>query len=76
MNYSNTLKPNLVDPPQKRKECNSLYLALILFGCDYSKGKGRATYGVMTQHEVKSTPNKQCKSTVQNEKQGMLLHEV
>ena len=37
---------------------------------------GRATNDVMTQQEIKCTPNKQCKCTVSNEKQGMLLREV
>ena len=49
MNYSKTLKPNLVDTPYKINECNSFYLALILIGCDYSKGNGCATNEVMTQ---------------------------
>ena len=35
----------------------------------YSKGNGHATYGVMTQHGEKCTPNNQCKCTMQNEKQ-------
>ena len=30
----------------------------------------------MTQHEVKCTPNNQCKCIVSNEKWGMLLHEI
>ena len=30
----------------------------------------------MTQHEVKCTPNNQCKCIVLNEKQGMLLGEM
>ena len=30
MNYSKTLKPNLVGAPYKRKECNLFYYALIL----------------------------------------------
>ena len=37
---------------------------------------GHATNEVMTQQEVKWTPNNQCKCTMLNEKQGMLLHEV
>ena len=49
MNYAKTLNPNLVDAPYKRKECNSFYYALILIGCNYSKGNGRATIEVMTQ---------------------------
>ena len=37
---------------------------------------GRATNDVMTQQEVKCTPNNQCKCIVSNEKWGMLLHEM
>ena len=52
INYSKTLKPNLVSAPYKRKECNSFYLALILVWLYYSKiGYGRATNGVMMQQE-------------------------
>ena len=32
INYSKTLKPNLVGAPYKRKDCNSFYYALILIG--------------------------------------------
>ena len=49
MNYSKTLKPNLVGAPYKRKECNSFYYALILIGYNYSKENDRATNEVMTQ---------------------------
>ena len=35
-----------------------------------------ATNEVMTQKEVKCTPNNQCKCTVSNEERGMLLREV
>ena len=49
MNYSKTLKPNIVDAPYKRKECNSFYYALILIGYDYSKGDGRATNDMKNQ---------------------------
>ena len=43
----------------------------------YSKRENdHATNGVMTQQEVKCTPNNQCKCTVSNEEQGMLLCEV
>ena len=76
MNYSKTLNPNLVDAPQKRKECNSFYYKLILIGFITQRVNGRATNDVMTQQEVKCTPNNQCQCTVPNEKQGMLLHEV
>ena len=76
MNYSKSLKPNVVDVLQKRKECNPFYYALILFGCNYLKGDGHATYGVMPKDQVKCTPNKQCKQAVQNEKHSMLLREV
>ena len=48
MNYPKNLKPNLVDAPYKKK-CNSFYDALILIGCNYSKGNGHATNEVMTQ---------------------------
>ena len=73
MNYSKTLKPNLVDAPYKRKECNSFYYALILIGLLLKRVNDRATNGVMMQQEVKCTPNNQCKCTVSNEKWGMLL---
>ena len=36
----------------------------------------QSTNGVMTQHEVKCTPNNQCKCIVLNEKQGMILREM
>ena len=49
MNYSKTLKPNIVDAPYKRNECSSFYYALILIGCNYSKGNGRATSDMKTQ---------------------------
>ena len=48
MNYSKSLNPNIVDALYKRKECNSFYYALILIGCNYSKGNDRATNEVMT----------------------------
>ena len=76
MNYSKTLKPNLVGAPYKRKEFNSFYYALILIGLLLKRVNDRATNGVMTQQEVKCTPNNQCKCTVPNEKWGMLLREV
>ena len=76
MNYSKTLKPSLVHAPQKRKECNSFYYALILTRFITQRVNGRATNDVMTQQEVKCTPNNQCKSTVLNKKQGMILREV
>ena len=63
MNYSKTLKPNLVDARQKIKECTQ-------------RVNGHATNDVMTQKEVKCTPNNQCKCTLSNEEQGMLLREV
>ena len=37
---------------------------------------GSATNEVMTQKEVKCTPNNQCRCTVSNEKRGMLLREM
>ena len=61
MNYSKTLKPNLVDAPYKRKECNSFYYALILIGRNYSNVNGCATNEVMTQQSSKyADHNKQC----------------
>ena len=76
MNYSKTLKPNLVGAPYKRKECNSFYYALILIGLLLKKENGRVTNDVMTQQEVKCTHNNQCKCTLSNEKWGILLREV
>ena len=64
MNYSKTLKPNLVGAPNKIKECNSFYYALILIGLLLKRVNDRATNGVMTQQEVKCTPNNQCKCIV------------
>ena len=52
MNYSKTLKPNLVGAPYKRKECNSFYYALILIGLLLKRANNRVTNGVMTQQEV------------------------
>ena len=75
INYSKTLKPNLVGAPYQRDEYNSFYYALILIGLLLKRANERATNGVMTQQEVKCTPNNQCKCTVSNEKWGMLLHE-
>ena len=61
MNYSKTLKPSLVGAPYKKEECNSFYYALILIGCDYSRGNGRATNNMKTQQCNKSAHhNKQC----------------
>ena len=60
----------------KRKECISFYYALILIVFITQRVHGHATNDVMTQQEVKCTPNHQCKCTMLNEKQGMLLHEV
>ena len=48
----------------------------ILIGFITQRVNGHATNDVMTQQEVKCTPNNQCKCTVSNEKQGMLLREV
>ena len=76
MNYSKTLKPNLVGAPYKRKECNSFYYVLILIGLLLKRENGHATNDFMTQQEVKCTPNNQCKCIVSNEEHGMLLHEV
>ena len=68
MNYSKTLKPSLVGAPYKRKECNWFYYALILIGFISQRVNGHAANDVMTQQEVKCTPNNQCKCTVSNEK--------
>ena len=43
MNYSKTLKPNLVDAPYQRKACNSFYLIIDFNGYNYSKRNGHAT---------------------------------
>ena len=59
-----------------KKECNSFYYALILIVLLLKRENGHGTNDVMTQQEVKCTPNNQCKCTVSNEKWGMLLHEV
>ena len=67
MNYSKTLKPNLVGAPYKRKDCNSFYYALILIGLLIKMENGHATNDVMMQQEVKCTPNNQCKCIVSNE---------
>ena len=76
MNYYKTLKPNFVGAPYKRKECNSFYYALILIGLLLKMANDHVTNGVMTQQDVKCTPNNQCKCTVLNEKWGMLLREM
>ena len=68
MNYSKTLKPNILGAPYKRKECNSFYYALILIGLLLKRENDCATNGVMTQQEVKCTPNNQCKCTMSNKK--------
>ena len=70
MNYSKTLQPSLVGAPQKRKEYNSFYYAFILIGFITQRVNGHATNDVMTQQEVKCTPNNQCKCTISNEKTG------
>ena len=49
---------------------------MILIGLLLKRVNDRATNGVMTQQEVKCTPNNQCKCTVSNEKWGMLLREM
>ena len=58
MNYSKNQKPVLVDAPQKIKECNSFYYALILIGLLLKMENDRATNGVMTQQEVKCTTSR------------------
>ena len=50
MNYSNTLKYNLVDEPYKIKMCNSFLLSVDFNGCNYSKGNGCATNEIMNQY--------------------------
>ena len=52
MNYSKTLKPNLVGTPYKKK---SFYYALILIGLLLKMENGYATNDVMMQQEVKCT---------------------
>ena len=64
MNYSKTLKPNLVGAPYKIKEGNSFYYALILICLLLKRVNDRETNGVTTQQEVKCTPNNQCKCIV------------
>ena len=49
---------------------------MILIGFITQRINGHATNDVMTQQEVKCTPNNQCKCTMSNEKHGMLLREV
>ena len=65
-----------VNIPYKIKECISFYYALILIGLLLKRENDRATNDVMTQQEVKCTPNNQCKCTVSNQKRGMLLREM
>ena len=67
MNYSKTLKPNLVGAPYKKKWSNSFYYVLILIDLLLKRENGHATNDVMTQQEVKCTPINQCKCTVSNE---------
>ena len=51
--------------PRKEKSVIHFNLALILVSfITKNKGYDRATNGVMTQHEVKCTPNNQCKCIV------------
>ena len=59
-----------------KEECNSFYYAFILIGLLLKRVNDRATNGIMTQQEVKCTSHNQCRCTVSNEKQGMLLREV
>ena len=49
MNYSKTLKANLVSAPYKRKDFNAFYYTVILIGYDYSKGNGHVTTDMKTQ---------------------------
>ena len=75
MNYSKTQNLILLMHPRKEKS-NSFYYALILIGFITQRVNGRATNDVIMQQKVECTPNNQCKCTVSNEKQGMLLREV
>ena len=52
MNYSKTLKPNLVGAPYNIKECNSFYYALILIGCHDSKGNGHANNDMKAKYHI------------------------
>ena len=60
------------------KEKSVIHFIMCLFELAYfsKRANGRATKDVMTQQEVKCTPNNQCKCTVSNEEEGMLLREV
>ena len=49
---------------------------LILIGLLLKRENDHETNGVMTQQEVKCTPNNQCKCTMSNVKRGMLLREM
>ena len=60
----------------RKQKSDSFYYALILIGLLLKRVNDRATNCVMTQQEVKCTPNNQCKCTVSNEKWGMLLREM
>ena len=62
--------------PIKENSVIHFNTALNLFGLLLKKVYDRGTNGVMTQKEVKCTPNNQCKCTVSNEKWGMLLCEI
>ena len=59
-----------------KKEKSVIHFIMILIGLLLKRVNDRATNGVMTQQEVKCTPNNQCKCTMSNEKWGMLLREM
>ena len=54
MNYSKTLKPNIVCEPYKRQMCSSFYLSVDFNGCYYSKGNGCETSDMKTHKLNKS----------------------
>ena len=55
---------------KKEKSVIHFIMVLILIVFITQRVNGRATNDVMTQQEVKCTPNNQCKCTVSNEKWG------
>ena len=54
--------------PIKEKSVIHFIIALILIGLLLKRVNDHATNGVMTQQEVKCTPNNKCKCTMSNEK--------
>ena len=49
MNYSKTLKPNLVGVPYQKNSVIHFKLCVDFNGCNYSKGNGHATNDMKTQ---------------------------